>query len=125
MFGSIFYNCWIALLAFTIYFFVTLSQSQAPSSILIGSFVVAIVIFFVMFAVRYFLAYILYTPEQQLFDNLTKDVDREESEQNQQLNNELQTASNTSTLEFKDENSEDIAQVVRTMMSQDDIATNS
>ncbi len=124
MYGSIFYNCWTALLAFTVYFFVTLSQSQAPSKILIGSFVIAAIAFFVMFAVRYLLAYVLYTPEQQLFDLIgNNEADGEQSGQEHQLNNELQLPSN-STVEFNDESPEEIAKVVRTMINQDEVVSN-
>ncbi|MFP3916211.1 hypothetical protein U5N28_00265 [Lysinibacillus telephonicus] len=126
MYGSIFYNCWAALLAFTIYFFITLSQSQAPAQILIGSFVTAAVAFFVTFAVRYLLAYVLYTPDQQLFEEVAEqnETDTETLNHDPYLDKEMPTTSNYSTVEYNDESPEEIAQVVRTMLSQDDTATN-
>lgn len=127
MYGSILYNCWTALVAFTVYFFVTLSQSQAPTQILIGSFVIAVIAFFIMFAVRYLLAYVLYTPDQQLFEEVSEqnETDKEllNHDHDLHLNNETPTTSNFSTVEYNDESTEEIAQVVRTMLNQEDTAT--
>ena len=72
MFGSIFYNCWGALIAFTIYFFATF-QIVLPFKSLLGSFIVAIIAFFAMFLVRYFIGYITYTPDRDLFEEFEED----------------------------------------------------
>ncbi|MFJ7404884.1 MULTISPECIES: hypothetical protein [unclassified Lysinibacillus] len=117
MFGSIFYNLWGALIAFSIYFFMTLQQPLTPLRIIIGSFVVAIIVFFVMYIVRFIIAYVLFTPnaDQSLADsgfeeNSSTHIDEESEE----------TSSTSSTVEFQDESTEDIAQVVRTMMNRED-----
>lgn len=114
MFGSILYNLWAALIAFSIYFFIMLRSSDAPIQILIGSFVTAILVFFAMFLVRYLVSFILYTPEIE--DSLTDDEHREagQDDNDPEHNHEKKTAN--STVEFQDENTEEIAQVVRTMM---------
>ncbi|EON73319.1 multidrug resistance efflux pump [Lysinibacillus sphaericus] len=117
MFGSIFYNLWGALIAFSIYFFMTFQKPLTPLRIIIGSFVAALIVFFVMYLVRLLITYILYTPgaTQELTDDEFEKTELDEDD------DENQQAQNTnSTVEFQDENSEDIAQVVRTMMSRED-----
>lgn len=117
MFGSIFYNLWGALIAFSIYFFSTFQKPFTPLRILIGSFIVAIIAFFVMFIVRFLIAYILFTPEE---DEEAVEVDREEKELESIEGVKQEVPIANSTVEFQDENSEEIAQVVRTMMNRAD-----
>lgn len=122
MYGSIFYNFWGALIAFTLYFLgLLLQQSYFPVSILIGSFIVAIIAFFAMYAVRYFISYILYTPEDKIFEsfNLQNEYNNQESE-NEEFQDGFPSDDNLSTVEFQDETSEEIAKVVRKMMNQED-----
>jgi len=117
MFGSIFYNLWGALIAFSIYFFSTFQKPLTPLRILIGSFIVAIIVFFAMYIIRFLIAYILYTPE----DNEAMgegELEENASDELQEGNQEASSAS--STVEFQDESSEEIAQVVRTMMSREE-----
>lgn len=102
MVGSILSNCWGGLIAFAITFFVMLSRFYHPNEILITSSVISIITFFSMFLVRYLIGYILHTPESE-------GTDEEEQERVA-----------TSTVEFQDESSEDIAEVVRTMLNSDD-----
>lgn len=119
MFGSIFYNCWAALITFAFYFLVTLLQNvYSPSRILLGSSMTAFLAFVLMFAVRLFIGYVLYTPKEALFDEMKRVNDaaehvKEDTKQNTS-NNKF------STVEFEDEDSEQIAKVVRKMMSFDD-----
>jgi len=114
MIGSLLMNCWGGLIAFTITFLVMLGRSIFPEKILFTATIVSIVTFFAMFLIRFLIGYILYTP------------DGEEDEHPSQLGSEplqdeLTTERNhTSTVEFEDESSEDIAKVVRTMLNQDD-----
>ena len=113
MYGSLFYNCWAALLGFAVYFFIVLQQPYAmPVSTLIGSFVTAFIVFLCTFPVRMFLGYVLYTPEEVGFQELL------EVEGQPSTSEELQSplVEKTSTVELEDESSEEIAQVVRTMM---------
>ncbi|MGE7089869.1 hypothetical protein ACQKII_00140 [Lysinibacillus sp. NPDC048646] len=117
MFGSIFYNLWGALIAFSIYFFMTLQKPFTPLRIIIGSFVVALIVFFVMYLVRLLITYILFTPDANQMhteSELEENVSDEQNDENQIKLNK------SSTVEFEDESTEDIAQVVRTMMSRED-----
>ena len=116
MYGSILYNCWSALLGFTVYFVLALqNEFAAPLGILIGSFVAAIGAFVLMFAIRFLLNFILFTPEQVTF--ATEEIVHTNVEEQQLEGQSLLNQS--STVEFDDENVEDIAKVVRTMMHQD------
>ncbi|MEG0448260.1 MAG: hypothetical protein RR595_00235 [Lysinibacillus sp.] len=115
MFGSIFYNCWSALIAFSIYFFIMLPKDYAPSRILFGSFLTAIIVFFAVFVVRYLIAYVFNTPEESILQN---DDNDEVAEQDQE--EQFEQKEKASTVEFQDESTEEIAQVVRTMMSRDE-----
>lgn len=117
MFGSIFYNLWGALIAFSIYFFSTFQKPLTPLRILIGSFIVAIIAFFVMFIVRFLIAYILFTPEEDE-EAVEVDIEEKELESIEGVKQEVPIAN--STVEFQDENSEEIAQVVRTMMNREE-----
>lgn len=117
MFGSIFYNLWGALIAFSIYFFSTFQKPFTPLRILIGSFMVAIIAFFVMFIVRFLIAYILFTPEEDE-EAVEVDIEEKELESIEGVKQEVPIAN--STVEFQDENSEEIAQVVRTMMNREE-----
>ncbi|UPW84156.1 hypothetical protein [Lysinibacillus sp. Ag94] len=117
MFGSIFYNLWGALIAFSIYFFSTFLKPYTPLRIIIGSFVAGIIVFFIMYIVRFLIAYILFTPED------AEDVVEGEHEENESGNRDednQETPTASSTVEFQDENSEEIAQAVRTMMNRED-----
>ncbi|MGE8034246.1 hypothetical protein B1B04_06300 [Lysinibacillus sp. KCTC 33748] len=116
MFGSIFYNLWGALIAFSIYFFSTFLKPYTPLRIIVGSFVAGIIMFFVMYIVRFLIAYVLFTPEDD--EELVEGEHEEnESENPEEENQEAPTAN--STVEFQDENSEEIAQAVRTMMNRE------
>ena len=113
MYGSLFYNCWAALIGFAVYFFIVLQQPYVmPVNALIGSFVTAFIVFLSTFFVRMFLGYVLYTPEEVGFQ------DQLEIEGTPNTNEDLTTplVEQTSTVEFEDESSEEIAKVVRTMM---------
>jgi len=115
MVGSIFYNCWATLIAFTITFVVmVLQQSLFPFQILLWSFVVGILTFVAMFGIRFIVGYIWYTPNDELFLNV-------EGMESEELNRgEANSGQQQSTVEFNDEASEEIAKVVRSMMSYDD-----
>ncbi|WP_068983133.1 hypothetical protein [Lysinibacillus xylanilyticus] len=116
MFGSIFYNLWGALVAFSLYFFSTFQKPFTPLRIIIGSFVAGIIMFFVMYIVRFLIAYVLFTPEGD------EEVVEGELEENESVNRgeDQETPTANSTVEFQDESSDEIAQVVRTMMNRED-----
>ncbi|KOS62682.1 hypothetical protein FJQ98_06235 [Lysinibacillus agricola] len=117
MFGSIFYNLWGALIAFSIYFFSTFQKPITPLRIIIGSFVAGILVFFVMYIVRFLIAYVLFTPESNE-DVVEGELEDNESDNRNEEDQETPTAN--STVEFQDESSDEIAQVVRTMMDHED-----
>ncbi len=117
MFGSIFYNLWGALIAFSIYFFSTFLKPYTPLRIIIGSFVAGILMFFVMYVVRFLIAYVLSTPED--VEEIVKGKHAENEFVNREEDNQETTTAN-STVEFQDESSEEIAHVVRTMMNRED-----
>jgi len=117
MFGSIFYNLWGALIAFSCYFFITLQQPYTPLRIIIGSFIAAIIVFFVMYIVRFLIAYVLFTPNA---DQALADSELEENSSTHPDEGSNEASSTSSTVEFQDENTEDIAQVVRTMLNRED-----
>jgi hypothetical protein len=70
-----------------------------------------------MYIVRFLIAYVLFTPEDAE-EVVEGEHGENESENPEGENQETPTAN--STVEFQDENSEDIAQVVRTMMHRED-----
>ena len=113
MYGSIFYNCWAALLGFTVYFLLVLQQPYVmPVSALIGSFVTAFTVFICTFPVRMLLGYVLYTPDEvALQEQLEID-----NQSNMMEEPQIPLVQQTSTVEFEVENSEEMAKVVRTMM---------
>lgn len=117
MFGSIFYNLWGALIAFSCYFFITFQQPYTPLRIIIGSFIAAIIVFFVMYIVRFLIAYVLFTPNA---DQALADSGLEENSSTHPDEGSNVASSTSSTVEFQDENTEDIAQVVRTMLNRED-----
>lgn len=113
MFGSILYNCWAALLGFTVYFFIALQKTIVlPLNVLLGSFIAAVIVFLIMFPVRYFLSYIFYTPDEIEFEQMEQLPDKQEEPHSIPFN----AVEKKSTVEFEDESSEEIAKVVRTMM---------
>ena len=113
MYGSFLYNCWAALLGFTVYFVIVLQQPYVmPISALIGAFVTAFIVFLCTFLVRMFLGYVLYTPEEVEFQESIE----VEGQPNTSDELKIPSVEQTSTVEFEDENSEEIAKVVRTMM---------
>ena len=124
MYRSIFFNCWIALIAFSFYFIKTIYETggtAAPIQTIMWSFLWAFFGFGLAYGLRAFLDYILYTPEPIDGEMETEAI----SNFSDGLDNEVTSGStlsiqNNSTVEFQDESSEDIAQVVRTMLQRDE-----
>lgn len=120
MYGSILFNCWGALIGFTIYFLLSLQNIfMSPFVILAGSFVTAIVVFLASFVVRMLLHFIFFTPEEIAYIA----EEHMEASDSQQLVDELPSLDQSSSIEFQDENAEDIAKAVRTMMHTEQAAT--
>lgn len=113
MYGSILFNCWGALIGFTVYFLLSIQNIFiTPLIILVGSFVTAAITFVATFLVRMLLHYILFTPEEvEIAVEEWTDTGDDAS-----IVGELPALDQASSIEFQDGNSEDIAQVVRTMM---------
>lgn len=120
MFGSIFYNFWAAIIGFSIYFFSTLSDSIIPLNSLVGSFIAAAVSFIIMYAIRLVLGYIFYTPDDELFNSFNKENKQIRLQLEESANGASGSGASNSTVEYKDQSSEDIAKVVQTMMLQDE-----
>ena len=123
MYRSILFNCWIALIAFSFYFIKTIYDTggtAAPMQTIMWSFIWAIFGFILAYGLRAFLDYILYTPEQidgletEAIPNVSNGLD------NEATSGSTLSVQNNSTVEFQDESSEDIAQVVRTMLQRDE-----
>lgn len=110
MIGTMMSNFWGALVAFSIYFLFMFQKPESPFNILFGSFIFALVGFVIMFLLRFLIGYILYTPEET-----TKET--EESGMHP-IEDELQlTDRQKPTSTRVSESSEEIAQVVKTMMN--------
>ena len=121
MSGSFLYNLWAALCSFSVYFVWALQQPMPlPLPIIASSFLAAIIGFFVLYPIRYILGYVLYTPSN--VEHETIEVDENASANDAQANQQLIRPDKNSTVEFQDENSEEIAQVVRTMLHGQDQA---
>ncbi|KYG89530.1 multidrug transporter [Metasolibacillus sp. FSL H7-0170] len=117
MLGSILINCWVALFSFTAYFVYAIQNPLATPIPTIGmSLGVAAIGFIIVFPLRYVLGYIFYTPEEIVFSEEHDEVAEITTSEEQPF--VQQNA--TSTVEFADESTEDIAQVVRTMMHRED-----
>ncbi|WP_253896166.1 multidrug transporter [Solibacillus sp. R5-41] len=114
MFGSLFYNFWAALCTFAVYFIWAVQDPFAYPLPTIGvSLVVALIGFIAMFFIRAFIGYVLYTPENIAYSegNPTSSVETFNSEQQQFVPQNERT-----TVEFEEDNTEEIAKVVRTML---------
>ena len=116
MFGSLFYNFWFSLIGFTIYFFATFQSPYTATRVIIGSFVVAIIVFFATFLLRMIVAYILYTPSEEVLVDVDENV---QQEQQMSGDSKLNEQAISPAVEFQDETAEEIAEVVRTMMKSD------
>lgn len=124
MYRSIFFNCWIALIVFTLYFIKTIYQTggaAAPISTIAFSFFWAGIAFVFAYVLRAFLDYILYTPEHIEISMETEGIHNISSEvEDEATSGSTLSMRNNTTIEFQDESSEDIAQVVRTMLHRDE-----
>ena len=115
MYGSIFYNCWGALIGFTLALLLQISEPFAmPMPTILTSLLWAAIAFGIMFGVRFFLGYVLYTPEELTYDPLDEDA--------LQALQDLQSISSqeSSALQFAETNNEEVAQVVRTMLNKEE-----
>lgn len=114
MFGSLFYNFWAALCSFTIYFIWAVQDPFAfPLPTIGASLVVALISFIAMFFIRAFIGYVFYTPENIEYSevNPTSNIEPLNTEQQQFVPQNRRT-----TVEFEEDNTEEIANVVRTML---------
>lgn len=109
MFGSLYYNFWIALLSFTVYFLARFQTSQAPISIILFGLLWALIAFIITFILRIVIGFILFTPEVSN-EELTED----------ELNVQQEGLDLTKSSQPKEENAEEIAKVVQTMLLKDE-----
>ena len=122
MFGSLFYNFWGALFSFAVYFIWAIRDPYAMPWPTIGIAAVAAIIGFIaMFAVRYFVGYIFYTPEDVVHNEteIINDGTFVEEDGNQQFIPQ----NNRTTVEFEEENTEEIAQVVPSMLHGEEVVS--
>lgn len=115
MFGSMFYNFWAALFSFAAYFIWAIQNPFAVPLPTIGMAVLAAVIgFIVMFAIRFFIGYVFYTPEA--VEHTEVEGANEATMIEEDGNQQFVPQSNRTTAEFEEDNTEEIAQAVRTML---------
>lgn len=124
MYGSVLYNFWAALCSFSVYFVWALQQPfPLPMMTILSSFIIAIIGFLVMYPIRYFLGYIFYTPMPLTYSDLVEEDTSLPSDTS--YYDQFSRPNNKDTVEFQDETSEEVAQVVRTMLhKQDDAVSN-
>lgn len=103
MIGSLYYNAWIGLLAFTLYFLANFQTNQSPLSIILSSLMWAVIAFILIFVIRAILGYIFFTPEAKEKTIEEDDLFIKDSKVQQTENPE----------------SEEVANVVKTMLQQD------
>ncbi|MEG0384076.1 MAG: multidrug transporter [Solibacillus sp.] len=114
MFGSLFYNSWAALCSFTVYFIWAVQDPFAYPLPTIGvSLVVALIGFIVMYFIRAFIGYVFYTPENIAYSEVDSTLNIEPSNAEQQ---QFVPQNGRTTVEFEEDNTEEIAKVVRTML---------
>ncbi|MGX9133687.1 hypothetical protein ACWV26_04760 [Rummeliibacillus sp. JY-2-4R] len=114
MVGSYLTNCFAALIAFTIYFLMSLQSLKSPSTIIIWSFIVAIIVFLITYLIRYLIAFVMYTSsDEEAIDegekatqNHKKDADKSLKENKDEILTENQA--------------KELAEAVKTMMSNDE-----
>ena len=115
MFGSMFYNFWAALFSFAAYFIWAIQNPFAVPLPTIGMALLAAVIGFIaMFAIRLFIGYVFYTPEA--VEHTEVDVANEATMIEEDGNQQFVPQSKRTTAEFEEDNTEEIAQAVRTML---------
>lgn len=115
MFGSIFFNFWAALFSFAAYFIWAIQNPFAMPLPTIGVAAIAAIIgFVVMYAIRFFVGYVFYTPEEVMHTEVENadEATLIEDDGNQQF----VPQSTRTTAEFEEANTEEMAQVVRTML---------
>ncbi|MEK4629526.1 MAG: multidrug transporter [Solibacillus sp.] len=118
MFGSLFYNFWAALFSFTGYFIWAIQDPFAMPLPTIGAaFVAGVIGYFVMYIIRYFMGYVFYTPENISFNETAEQNENIETN----IENDKQVPQNGRST-FEENNTEEIADVVRTMLHGQDEA---
>lgn len=120
MYGSFLFNCWGALIGFTVYFLLMLQNIfVAPFVIILGSFITAAIAFLAAYPVRMLLHFIFFSPEETV---VTTEEYLEIEDKNAGIE-ELPVLDQSSANEFQDENAEEVAKAVRTMMQTEQTAS--
>lgn len=84
-------------------------------------FFAALAAFILLFAVRYLIGYILYTPDDGLFEEFIEGTGENNSVQedvDEISERDTNPLNQSSKMEFQDESSEEIAKLVRSMLSE-------
>ena len=120
MYGSMLFNFWAALVSFSLYFLWAMQETfPMPLPTLVSSLVAAIIGFVVMYQIRLLFGYVFYTPESIIFSDVLDETSKQDG---MNTNSQMNLPENSSAVEFEDDNSEEIAQVVRTMLHKEDEA---
>ncbi len=114
MVGSYLTNCFAALIAFTIYFFMTFQSLKSPTTVIIWSLIVAIIMFLITYLIRYLIAFVMYTPSEEESSD-----DSEKAKQSNEKN--VEESLNKIKPETVTENqAKELAEAVKTMMLNDE-----
>ena len=122
MVGTFLSNCWAAVIAFTIYFLITFQSLNTPTSIIVKSFVVAIIVFFATYLVRFIIAFVMYTPEENQDDaNVQSERQSQGQSKNEDEDEDIENLRKEKTSEkITVDQAEELAKSVKTMMANDE-----
>lgn len=113
MVGSFLYNCWAAVIAFTIYFFMTFQTFKTPARIITNAFVVAVIVFLLTYMVRFIIAFVTDNPPEE---TLQGDTEKMVQSENATEENSVNVKNSE---EFSEGQAKELAKAVKTMMSND------
>ncbi|HWI47887.1 MAG TPA: hypothetical protein VNU45_06630 [Rummeliibacillus sp.] len=115
MIGSFLSNCWAAVIAFTIYFLMTFQSLDNPTSIIIHSFIVAIIVFLLTYVFRFIIAFVMYSPSDE------ESTDHEETtvQSDGEVEEQHSLKEKSSSIPSEDQ-AEELAKAVKIMMSNDE-----
>lgn len=114
MFGSLYYNAWIALLAFTVYFLAKFQTNQLPLSIILYGLLWAAIAFILTFILRALIGYVVFTPAEE------ESINENRTDGNLSVSIEEKHNQVTGNQSTKDIETEEVAKVVQTMLQQDE-----
>ena len=114
MVGSYLTNCFAALIAFTIYFLMTFQSIKSPTTIIIWSLFVAMIVFLITYLIRYLIAFVLYTPSEEESSD-----DSEKAKQNNEKNAD-ESINGIKPETVTENQAKELAEAVKTIMLNDE-----